>query len=147
MAGNPLINQGTLNRLRGSVVFSSNATLNVTAPYLAREAISIAFDGDAGMLIPTLTGGVTSPEPYQMANVTINLLKSQALADAFKTQIQTNTNVGDVAIVADSPALSDYDLTNCVIKGVRDVTFDGNVPGFVVVLTGIYSVNSQLWNL
>jgi len=143
----PLINQGTLNRLRGSVVYASNASLNVTAPYLAREAISIAFDGDAGMLIPTLTGGVTSPEPYQMANVTINLLKSQALADVYKTQIQTNTNVGDVSIIADSAALSDYQLTNCILKGVRDVTFDGNIPGFVVVLTGIYQVNGNLWNL
>ena len=143
----PLINQGTLNRLRGSVVYASNASLNVTAPYLAREAISIAFDGDAGILIPTLTGGVTSPEPYQMANVTINLLKSQSLADVYKTQIQTNTNVGDISIIADSSTLSDYQLTNCVLKGVRDVTFDGNIPGFVVVVTGIYQVNGNLWNL
>jgi len=147
MAGNPLINQGTLNRLRGSVVYASNHSLNVTAPYLAKEAISIAFEGDAGMLIPTLTGGVTSPEPYQMANVTINLVKSQALADIYKTQIETNVNVGDISVIPDSPALSDYQLTNCVLKGVRDVTFDGNVPGFVVTLTGIYSVNSALWGL
>lgn len=147
MAGNPLINQGTLNRLRGSVVYASNATLNITAPYLAREAISIAFDGDAGMLIPTLTGGVTSPEPYQIANITINLLKSQSLADVYKTQIESNVNVGDVSVIADSAALSDYQIQNCVLKGVRDVTFDGNVPGFVVVLQGIYNVNSNLWNL
>ena len=147
MAGNPLINQGTLNRLRGSVVYASNHSLNVTAPYLEKEAISIAFEGDAGMLIPTLTGGVTSPEPYQMANVTINLVKSQALADIYKTQIETNVNVGDISVIPDSPALSDYQLTNCVLKGVRDVTFDGNVPGFVVTLTGIYSVNSALWGL
>ena len=147
MAGNPMINQGTLNRLRGSVVFASNQTLNVTAPYLAKDAISIAFDGDAGMLIPTLTGGVSSPEPYQMATVTINLLKSQSLADTYKTQIETNTNVGDVSVIPDSAALSNYALTNCVLRGVRDVTFDGNVPGFQVTLTGVYQVNSALWGL
>jgi len=143
----PLIQQGTLNRLRGSVVYAENATLNVTAPYLAREAISIAFEGDAGMLIPTLTGGVTSPEPYQMATVTINLLKSQALANAYKTQIETNVNVGDISVIADSATLSDYQIGNCVLKGVRDVTYDGNVPGFVVTLTGIYQVNAALWSL
>jgi len=143
----PLIQQGTLNRLRGSVVYATNATLNVTAPYLAREAISIAFEGDAGMLIPTLTGGVTSPEPYQMATVTINLLKSQSLADAYKVQIETNVNVGDISVIADSATLSDYQIGNCVLKGVRDVTFDGNVPGFVVTLTGVYQVNSALWSL
>ena len=147
MAGNPLITQGTLNRLRGSVVYSNNATLNVTAPYLAREAISVSFDGDAGMLIPTLTGGVTSPEPYQMANITINLIKSQALANVYKTQIETNVNVGDVSVISDSATLGDYQFTNCVIRGVRDVTFDGNVAGFVVTLTGVYSVNSALWGL
>ena len=147
MAGNPMINQGTLNRLRGSVVFASNQTLNVTAPYLAKDAISIAFDGDAGMLIPTLTGGVSSPEPYQMATVTINLLKSQSLADTYKTQIETNTNVGDVSVIPDSAALSNYALTKCVLRGERDVTFDGNVPGFQVTLTGVYQVNSALWGL
>ena len=89
MAGNPLIQQGTLNRLRGSVVYANDATLNVTAPYLAREAISIAFEGDAGMLIPTLTGGVTSPEPYQLATITIHLVKSQALANVYKSQIES----------------------------------------------------------
>ena len=143
----PLIPQGTLNRLRGSVVFGSNPTLNVTAPYLAKQAISIAFEGDAGLLIPTLTGGVTSPEPYQMATVTINLLKSQALSNVYKAQIEANVNVGDIAVIADSASLSDYELTNCIIKGVRDITFDGDVAGFVVTITGIYNVNGSLWNL
>jgi hypothetical protein len=143
----PLIQQGTLNRLRGSVVYSSNPTLNVTAPYLAREAISIAFENDAGLLIPTLTGGVTSPEPYQMATVTINLLKSQSLANVYKTQIETNVNIGDVAIISDSATLGDYDLTNCILKGIRDITYDGNVAGFVVTLTGVYNVNASLWGL
>ena len=143
----PLIPQGTLNRLRGSVVFGSNPTLNVTAPYLAKQAISIAFEGDAGLLIPTLTGGVTSPEPYQMATITINLLKSQALSNVYKTQIEANVNVGDVAVIADSAALADYELTNCIIKGVRDITFDGDVAGFVVTITGVYNVNGNLWNL
>lgn len=145
MATSPFVQQGTLNRLRGSVVYASNQTLNVTAPYLSREGISIAFEGDAGMLIPTLTGGVTSPEPYQIATVTINLVKSQALANVYKQQFETNVNVGDVSVIADSAALTDYELQNCVLKGIRDITFDGNQPGFVVTLQGIYQTNSALW--
>lgn len=145
MATSPFVQQGTLNRLRGSVVYASNQTLNVTAPYLSREGISIAFEGDAGMLIPTLTGGVTSPEPYQIATVTINLVKSQALANVYKTQFETNVNVGDVSVIADSATLSDYEIQNCVLKGIRDITFDGNQAGFVVTLQGIYQVNSALW--
>ena len=145
MATSPFVQQGTLNRLRGSVVYASNQTLNVTAPYLSREGISIAFEGDAGMLIPTLTGGVTSPEPYQIATVTINLVKSQALANYYKQQFESNVNVGDVSVIADSATLSDYEIQNCVLKGIRDITFDGNQAGFVVTLSGIYQVNSQLW--
>jgi len=145
MATSPFVQQGTLNRLRGSVVYASNQTLNVTAPYLSREGISISFEGDAGMLIPTLTGGVTSPEPYQIATVTINLVKSQALANVYKNQFETNVNVGDVSVIADSATLSDYEIQNCVLKGIRDITFDGNQPGFVVTLQGIYQVNSALW--
>ena len=145
MATSPFVQQGTLNRLRGSVVFASNQTLNVTAPYLAKEGISIAFEGDAGLLIPTLTVGVTSPEPYQVATVTINLVKSQALANIYKQQFEANVNVGDVSVIADSATLSDYEIQNCVLKGIRDITMDGNQAGFVVTLSGIYQVNSQLW--
>ena len=146
MAGTTLVPQGTLNRLRASVVFASNQSLNITAPYLAREAISISFEGDAGLLIPTLTGGVTSPEPYQMGTITMNLVKSQNLANFYKTQIETDVNVGDVSVISDSATLSDYEFTNCIITGVRDVTFDGNVAGFVVTIKGIYSVNANMWN-
>lgn len=142
---NPLVQQGTLNRLRGSVVYADDATLNVTASYLGKNGISIAFEGDAGMLIPTLTGGVTSPEPYQMATVTIHLVKAQALANVYKTQIETDVNVGDVSVITDSPALSDYQLVNCILKGVRDISFDGTNAEFVVTLTGIYYVNDNLW--
>jgi hypothetical protein len=143
---NPLVPQGQINRIRGSVVYASNQTLNITAPYLARNAITIAFDGDAGVLLPTLTGGVTSPEPYQMANVSIHMLKSQALADVYKTQFETNTTVGDVTIITDSTVLSDYQLYNCILKGVSDLNFDGTEPTFNVTLTGIYYVNNAIWS-
>jgi hypothetical protein len=144
---NPLVPQGTLNRLRGSVVYASNATLNITAPYLTKEAISIAFEGDAGVLLPTLTGGVTSPEPYQMATVTINMLKTQNLANIYKLQFESNTNVGDVSVITDANTLGDYQLFNCILKGVRDLSFDGNQPAFQVTLSGIYYVNNALWSI
>ena len=143
---NPLVPQGTINRLRGSVVYTNNQTLNITAAYLAREAISIAFEGDAGLLLPPLTGGVTSPEPYQMANVVIHMLKSQSLANVYKTQFETNTNVGDVRIITDASTLGDYQLNNCILKGVSDLAFDGSTALFQVTLSGIYYVNSSLWS-
>ena len=144
---NPLVAQGTLNRLRGSVVFSDSPELNVTAGFLAREAIRLALQGDAGALLGTLTGGVTSPEPYQIAEVTINLVKSAPLADRFKRRIESNVNIGNVVVYTDTDALSAYPLLNCILLGPHDLPFDGNSVSYPVMLRGIYNVNDALWSI
>lgn len=145
MAGNPLIDQGTLNRLLGSVVFLEYAELNITAPYLSQEAISISFSNDAGLLIPTMTGGVNSPEPYQMCDIAIHLIRAQGFSDLYKQQIETDTNVGDFTVIPDSTTLSEYIFVNGIIKGQREVSFDGKQAGLLITLSGIYYVNNDLW--
>jgi hypothetical protein len=142
---NPQIVQGTLNRLRGSVVYTDFPQLNVTAPYLAKEALSIAFEGDTSLLIGTLTGAVTSPEPYTFGTVTMHLLRTQALADAYKAQIELNTTMGDVSVYGDSATFSRFVLNNCVLMSLQEITFDGNQAGLIVRLRGVYNVNSSLW--
>ena len=143
---NPQIQQGTLNRLLASVVYADYTQLNVTSGYLAREAISLAFDGDTSMLIPTLTGAVTSPEPYIFGTVTIHLLRTQALDNAYKTQIETNTTMGSVTVYPDTQVLSAFQLNNCVLMSINEATFDGNQAGLVVRLRGVYSVNASLFS-
>lgn len=147
MPSNPLVPQGTLNRLRGSVVFGDNPNLNITAGFLAKNAISIAFENDSGELLPTLTGGVTSPEPYQIAVVTMNLLKSQGLADIYKRQIESSVNVGSVDVIPDANTLSNYTLENCILLAPRSLDFSGTSPDFTVTLRGIYYINNSLWGL
>ena len=142
---NPLILQGTLNRLRGSVVFAFYPELNVSASYLGREAISLSFDGDTAQLHGTLTGAVTSPEPYTYGTVTMHLLRSQFLADLYKTQIELNTSLGSVTVIGDSDTLGDFQLENCVLMSIQEMAFDGNQPGFVVRLRGIYNINALLF--
>ena len=139
------INQGTLNRLRGSVVYSSFPELNITASYLAKEAISIGFEGDFAQLQGSLTGGVSSPEPYVFANVTMHLLRSQALANSYKNFIEISALVGPVSVIGDSDTLNNFSLSNCVLQSFQELTFDGNQPGFVVRLRGIYNVNAALY--
>ena len=85
---NPLISQGTINRLRASVVIPSNTALNVTPSYLGKAALRLAFIGPVTTSIGTLTGVVQSPEPYMEFNLTMHLLKSQAFANAWKMQIE-----------------------------------------------------------
>jgi hypothetical protein len=146
MANNPQVIQGTLNRLLASVVYADYAGLNVTSSYLAKEAISIGFDGDTSLLIGTLTGAVTSPEPYLFANVTMNLLRTQALGNAYKTQIETTTTLGSVTVFPDSVALSPFQLNNCVLSSIQELSFDGTTPSLIVRLRGVYSVNASLFN-
>ena len=140
-----LVAQGTLNRLRGSVVFGLNPELNVTAPYLGKEAISIAFEGPTAQILPTLTGGVTSAEPYQIATVTMHLLRTQALADVYKAIIELDSVIGPFVVVPDSDALGSYPIENAVIESVEQQTFDGQQPGMIVRLRGIYYINASLY--
>jgi hypothetical protein len=147
MAGNPNVQQGTLNRLRGSLQFVANSTLNLTASYLGRNGISIAFGNDASQSLGTMTGTVTSGEPYQMTTITAHLVKSQALADTYKQLIQTNTAVGDVQFKNDSSTLSDYQIMNCTILGCDNISANGTDPDWVVRIQGYYQTNSSLFDI
>ena len=142
---NPQVVQGTLNRLLASVFYADYQQLNVTASYLSKEAISLAFDGDTALLINTLTGAVTSPEPYIYGTVSIHLVRTQALADAYKSQIELNTTLGSVTIFPDTYTLSPFELDNCVLQSLQEVSFDGTQAGLVVRLRGVYSINAALF--
>ena len=142
---NPQIQQGTLNRLLASVVYADFTQLNVTSGYLAREAISLSFDGDTSLLIGTLTGAVTSPEPYIFGTVTMHLLRTQALGEAYSEQIRTNTTLGSVTVYPDTQVLQPFQLNNCVLMSIQETAFDGTQAGLVVRLRGVYNINSTLF--
>jgi hypothetical protein len=143
---NPLVAQGTLNKLRGAGLFIANPQLNFSASYLGEEGITLAFEGDASAYLPTMTGAVPSPNPYMMANVTARLLKTQALAAVYKTQFEFSTTIGDMSIVSDASTLPDYYLSNCTLLNVTDLSFNGSTANFTVNIRGTYYVNSTLFN-
>ena len=147
MAANPLVPQGTLNKLRGSVFCVDNPQLNVTASYLADDAITLAFEGEASAYIPTMTGAVPSPNPFQVATCMMRLLKTQALSNLWKLQIETDSLIGDIVITTDAAPLNNYTLVNCTIKNVNELTFAGKDPSFVVTVQGTYYINSGLFSL
>lgn len=146
---NPLIPQGTLNRLRASVLWNDTPELNVTSSFLGREGIRLAFEGEATTFINTMTGAVTSPEPYQAVSLTINLLKTQPLANSYKNRYELNTLLGDGIVRPDvnsnSAGLSPYQLSNCGIENVRELNFAGEDAGWVVTIKGFYQINSSLF--
>ena len=49
------VQQGTLNRLRGSLTIPDLPELNVTAPFLGKEGIAMSFEGNSTVYI---VGGV-----------------------------------------------------------------------------------------
>lgn len=147
MASNPLVPQGVLNKLRGSALIISNPQLNVTAPYVGDDGISITFEGEASGYFGTMTGAVPSPNPYQIATSVLHLLKTQDLANQWKLQQENNTSIGDVVITTDAATLDTYYLTNCTIKGVNELSFAGKEPGFTVTIQGTYYINAGLFNL
>ena len=147
MATNPLVPQGTLNRIRGAIIIPDQPQLNVTAPFLGKGGISLGFEGESVQFHPTMTGAVTAPEPYVMVSVTVNLLKSQPLANVYEAQRQTLSTIGDITIKPDASTLPNYLILNSAIESVRELAFNGEDAGYVVMLKGYYLTNNNLFNL
>jgi hypothetical protein len=146
MPGNPLVDQGSLNRVVASVSFVNFPSLNVTAPFLGRAAIRLALEGEATAFLPTMTGAVTSPEPYQMITLTMALLKTQALSAAYKAQFEADTRVGDCTVRPDvSSGLPAYGLVNVALEAVEGLDFSGANADFTVRCRGYYLTNSFLF--
>lgn len=137
--------QGNLNRILASVIVPSNLALTVTAPFLGKNGISLRFQGETTKFIPTLTGNVLSPEPFQMAELTVTLLKSQPLAQLYETQRQTDAQLGNITVLPDAATLGPYKLFECAIQNVGDLRFSGEEADYGVVIMGYYPVNSSLF--
>lgn len=144
---NPNIAQGSLNRVRASVTIPNFPNLNVTASFLGSEAISLAKNGEITTQIRTLTGMVNSPEPYVPVVMTIHLVRSQALAQRYEEQQQTNSVLGDIYCTPDASTLSDYTVLNASILSVQEQRFNGTDAGYVITLGGYQQLNSSLWDL
>jgi hypothetical protein len=143
---NPLIAVGSLNRLVASVTWQSFPQLNVIPSFLNREGIRLGLDGEATRFLPALTGAVTSPEPYQMVTLTINLLKTQQLAALYKAQYELSTLLGDCVVRPDVVlGLPPYDLTNMAMEGVREQSYAGEDAGWAIMFRGTYYINNALW--
>jgi hypothetical protein len=144
---NQNVYQGTVNLLLGSVIFANYPALNITASYLAPGGISLSFDGETSLLLPTMVGAVTSPRPYVFANIDAHILRTQALSNAFKNQIETTTTLGSVKVYTDTTTLLSYQIDNCVLLSTPQMTYDGTSPEFTVRLRGVYEVNVDLFNV
>ena len=128
------------------MTWTSFPTLNVTAPFIGKGGIKLSIQGESVEYFGTLTGAVTSPNVYQIAETEVNLLKPQALANLYKQQMELNALLGDCTVRGDAVALGPYQLVNCSIKSIRPLDFSGEHAEFTVIIGGYYLVNSSLFN-
>jgi hypothetical protein len=146
MAGNPLVDQGVLNRILGSVTWTDFPGLNVTAPFLDKEGINLRLEGEASLQHGTMTGLVQSPEPYMPISVVIALLKTQQLSDMYKSQMEDTSILGGGTVYPDvSTGLTPYALYNMSIQSVGELLFNGTTPIFAVTCRGYWPVNNSLF--
>jgi len=142
----PLVAQGTLNRLRGSITFPLLPQLNITAPFLGEEGINLTPEGDIVETFGTMTGTVQSPAPYQMMVVEVELLKTQSFSDLFKQQLEQFATIGSFVVRPDAATLSPYQIQNGAIVQASPGRLNGKNVGFMVTFRGFYLVNSTLYN-
>jgi hypothetical protein len=137
--------QGNLNRLAAKVQYTDPAfvTLNVLSGNLGPAGIRLAFDDVATDLLPTMTGMVTSPKPYQGVTLTMALVKSAAnnLADSYMQQFYAATLLGAVTVIPDAQNLSPFPLLNMTLETVRELNFAGVDPVLEITLRGYRLVN------
>ena len=146
--GNPLVDQGVLNLLKAAVLWDNFTALNVSPSFLDKAGITLRLDGESSMQHDTMTGVVQSPQPYLPISVVIPLLKTQALSEAYKSQMELNSILGNGVVYPDvsSGGLSQYQLSNMSIQSVGELNFGGSTPVYGVTCKGIYFINSNLWN-
>lgn len=148
MAGpNPLIALGKLNRLRGTVLIPKFPGLNISAPFLGKEGIRVAYEGNLVDMLPQMAGQVQSPNVYLPASLTIQLVKTTALATAFYRQMLDDCDMGDITFRADASNLPPFELSNCGLSSLEGFDANGTSAAFPIRIAGTWFVNSTLWNL
>ena len=142
---NPLTPLGTLNRIRASVIVSAFPDLTVTSPYMGTDGVSLSFTGEQTNLLPSLTGNVLSPAPYQTAVLKMHLLRTQSLSNLYKLAAQLNTVLGVVTVIPDSSSLDNFIINNAALVELAELPFTGRDAGFMVTIQGTYYINSTLY--
>ena len=147
MATNPNLIPSNLNRIRGTVLVPGNATLNITAPYLGKEGITISPQSAVVTQMQGMTTVVNSEEPYQIVQVTAAVMKSLALSAAYIDQIKNSPTLGTVTVTPDTTVLAPFTLYNVAIVNWGQMSMAGVQPDFVITFQGLLPISNDLWQL
>jgi hypothetical protein len=147
MAGpNNLVQLGSISRLRGSLTFTDFPTLNITAPFLGRDGVRLAVEGDTTQMLQQMVGMVQSQEVYLPATITAQIVKTTALANLFKQKWESDSNLGDCTFRSDASQLDVFDFYNCAIENFGGLDASGTSAVINLSIKGTYYVNTNLFN-
>jgi hypothetical protein len=147
MATNPNVSQGTLNRIRASVIIPAFPTLKITSSFMGKGFVTTRPHGPYTTFVETGTGQILSPEPYVIFTITVDLLRTQALSGAWLAQIQASTILGIVDVHPDSAAFPRLKFRECGVEDFDPGAMDGKSPTVPLVIRGKLNVNNNLWNM
>lgn len=147
MPTNPNIIPGNINRIRGTILVPGNATLNITAPFLGADGITISPQTPTTTVIQGMASTVNSEEPYQIIQVRAMVLKSLALSAAYLTQIQNSPSIGTITVTPDTNVMAPFTLYNSTIVNWQEISFAGRQADFAVVFSGYYNISNDLWSI
>jgi hypothetical protein len=142
---NPIISQGTLNRLLTQITFGSYPALNIASYNMGKSFATLSFSDPFTTQIDTATGIVNSPEPYVKATISVGILRTQSLAAAWLAQVASNSIIGSATAYSDTVTFPAITLNNVSILGLDPGAYDGNTPVTQLTLTGLYYPNASLW--
>lgn len=145
--GNPLISGGTINRVRGNIVFPTFPALNITPSYLGEGGFDFSRSGPATTFINNMTSRTPSPEPYIVGEITIHLVKAQTLAQLWENQMLLLSLIGDMTMYPDVSTLGPFSFQDTGIMSVAPIVTNGKSGEYGLTLSGTYQVNSALWSL
>ena len=147
MAQPTLVPQGTLNRLLTSIQLPEFPALTTSVSYMGKRQVSITYSGKATSAAPTATGMVMSPEPFITVMIHVSLLRTQALAAAWRSQIETATLIGPITVYTDvnSGIDPEYNFVNCAVDSIGDIDASGADGAYNVTIIGTYPINSDIY--
>lgn len=131
-----------INKSRSSVVFSDYPELLCTTEVLGDGIINISFNGQQTDRLSAPLGDVLSPNFYQQASVSIDLLKTSSVyAELIRKRKNSNILTGSAVVTLDDG--SNYKITNITFE-IGSVSGAGDSATVEINLMGNCLVNQLL---
>ncbi len=132
---------GFLNKLRIAVIFHDCPGLNLGAGDLAQAGVR--FKTEALPPVINAETGVAEPPRALKATLSISVLKTLPVAEAYKQTLETDRRVGRICYRPDTSALSPFFLLDCMLERIAGETSNGTDAAIEFIITGTSPVNQQ----